>query len=158
MPRQLSIFDFKQKCNMLLHNILSIITSELFFHMKVCLKSKACPGLDYPGNALSNKTGIINTLVFLCEEFGLVVQNSVHLPDENLYDWFDIQCIAEQQNNLLILIFHCFSSQKYITKTIRMHIYIGVVFSCPKTCSYILELDTWLALHRGTIIERLRNC
>ena len=61
MPRQLSIFDFKQKCNMLLHNILSIITSELFFHMKVCLKSKACPGLDYPGNALSNKTRIINT-------------------------------------------------------------------------------------------------
>ena len=61
MPKQLSIFDFKQKCNMLLHNILSIITSELFFHMKVCLKSKACPGLDYPGNALSNKTRIIYT-------------------------------------------------------------------------------------------------
>ena len=55
-------------------------------------------------------------MVFLCEEFGLVVQNSVHLPDENLYDWFDMQCIAEQQNNLLILIFHCFSSHKCIIK------------------------------------------
>ena len=112
MPRQLSIFDFKQKCNMLWHNI------HVNHHIWTFFPYVSLPKVQSMSRTRLSRHCVVKQNKNYWYIIGISMWR-IWLSDSKFCTfaqwkfvyWFDMQCIAEQQY-LQILIYYRFSSHE----------------------------------------------